>query len=195
MNESDTPYPPTVGPPPTVRVEATNGARLGLNGHDVRGWDVLTADKTLVGVVDDLLVFATSQEPAALAVLAHGDLIIVSAAATELEPAARRVLTELSYAQFAALARHAVRRAADAGSADVAGRTEVTVERTADGEEIIRVPVVEEELVVLRRPVVREVVVIRKRAVVEERVIEAELRRERVEVEPIPGPPPRAAAD
>ena len=71
----------------------------------------------------------------------------------------------------------------------LAGHPGVTVERTASGEEIIRVPVVEEELVVERRPVVKEVVVVRKRAVAEERVIEADLRRERVQVDRADVPP------
>jgi hypothetical protein len=154
-----------------------------VNGHDVRGWDVLTAEGTLVGVVDDLLVFASSHDLAALAVLAHGDLIIVSTGATQYDPVARQVRTDLSYAQFAALAQHAVRRASGVGAREPAGDLRVTIERTADGEEIIRVPVVEEELVVQRRPVVKEVVIIRKRTITEERVVEADLRRERVEVD------------
>jgi hypothetical protein len=59
----------------------------------------------------------------------------------------------------------------------------VTVERTTDGDEIVRVPIVEEELVIERRPVVKEVVVIRKRAIQEDRVVAADLRRERVDVD------------
>ena len=59
----------------------------------------------------------------------------------------------------------------------------MTVERTADGGEVVRVPIVEEELVVERRPVVKEVLVIRKRAVRDERVVEADLRREQLHVD------------
>lgn len=173
---------PPDGPVPIVPAGSPNGAPLSVEGHDVRGWNVLTAEGTLVGVVDDLLVFATSHELAALVVVAHGDLIVVSTAVTEFDTAARQVRTGLSYAQFATLAQHAVRRAAPSAPGAMAGGMGVTVENTADGEQIIRVPIVEEELVVQRRPVVKEVVVIRKRAVVEERVIEAELRRERVDV-------------
>ena len=51
------------------------------------------------------------------------------------------------------------------------------------GEEVRRVPVYEEQLVVTRRPVVKEMLVIRKRAVQDTRVVEADLRRERVDVE------------
>jgi uncharacterized protein (TIGR02271 family) len=82
----------------------------------------------------------------------------------------------------------AARPAADAPTAR-AGAAErgaeagqVTVERTADGEEIVRVPVIREELVVERRPVVKEVVVVRKRVAQDTRVVEADLRRERLDV-------------
>jgi len=47
----------------------------------------------------------------------------------------------------------------------------------------IRIPVTEEELVVDKHPVVREEIVLRKRAVDEERRAEADLRRERVNIE------------
>jgi hypothetical protein len=148
---------------------------------------VLTAEGTLVGVVDDLLLSASSRDLAALVVLAHGDLVLVPITSTRPDLAARRVLTDLSYAQFAALARSAVQRrpasVAPPATGGQGGQTGVTIERTADGEEIIRIPIVEEELVVQRRPVVREVVVVRKRVVIEERVIEADLRRERVDVD------------
>ena len=66
---------------------------------------------------------------------------------------------------------HAAPRPADA---------DVTIERTADGEEVVRVPIVEERLVV--QPVVTDVLVIRKRAVADSRVVEADLRRERLDV-------------
>lgn len=62
-----------------------------------------------------------------------------------------------------------------------AASLEVTVERTADGEEVVRVPVVEERLVV--QPVVTDTIVIRKRAVRDEQTVEADLRRERLDVE------------
>jgi len=72
-------------------------------------------------------------------------------------------------------------------------REEVTVERRPitepnagtearfEGDEI-RIPVVEEEVVVEKRPVVREELVVRKSQVQEEQVVEADLRRERAEV-------------
>jgi uncharacterized protein (TIGR02271 family) len=46
------------------------------------------------------------------------------------------------------------------------------------------VPVLEEELVVTKRVVVRERVIVRKRTTTERRRIEAELRKERVDVMP-----------
>jgi uncharacterized protein (TIGR02271 family) len=72
-------------------------------------------------------------------------------------------------------------------------REEVSVERrpvtdpdagtatSFQGDEI-RVPVVEEELVVEKRPVVREELVVRKSQVQEDQVVEADLRREHAEV-------------
>ena len=72
-------------------------------------------------------------------------------------------------------------------------REEVTVERrpvegrTAGdidiGEDEIRVPVIEEELIVEKRPVVKEEIVVKKRAVTDERTVEADVRRERIEVD------------
>lgn len=72
-------------------------------------------------------------------------------------------------------------------------REEVTIERrpvsgaragTADiGEDEIRIPVTEEEIVVEKRPVVKEEIVIRKQAVTEEQTVEADLRKERVDVD------------
>jgi uncharacterized protein (TIGR02271 family) len=55
------------------------------------------------------------------------------------------------------------------------------VETLPDGS--ISIPVLEEELVVTKRTVVRERIVIRKEVVTEQQRVEAELRRERVDVE------------
>ncbi len=55
------------------------------------------------------------------------------------------------------------------------------VEVLADGS--VSIPVFEEELVIEKRLVVRERIIVRKRVVTEERRVEADLRRERVEVE------------
>ena len=50
-----------------------------------------------------------------------------------------------------------------------------------DGE--IRVPIIEEEIVIEKRPVVKEELVIRTKTVTEERTIHADVRKERVDVE------------
>ena len=55
------------------------------------------------------------------------------------------------------------------------------VEVLPDGS--ISIPVFQEELVVEKRLVVRERIIVRKHTVTEERLVEADLRRERVEVE------------
>ncbi len=55
------------------------------------------------------------------------------------------------------------------------------IETLADGS--VSIPVLEEELVVTKRTVVRERIVVRKRTVTEHQRVEAELRRERVEVD------------
>jgi len=59
------------------------------------------------------------------------------------------------------------------------------VEVLEDGS--ISIPVFQEELVVEKRLVVRERIIIRKHTVTEDRLVEADLRRERVEVEADPG--------
>ncbi len=55
------------------------------------------------------------------------------------------------------------------------------IETLADGS--ISIPVLEEELVVSKRTVVRERIIIRKETFTEQERVEAELRREQVEVE------------
>ena len=72
-------------------------------------------------------------------------------------------------------------------------REEVTVERHAAqgqqsgdieiGEDEIRIPVVEEEVVVEKRPVVKEEIVVKKHAVTDEQAVEADVRRERIDVD------------
>src|SRR5688572_15040141 len=72
-------------------------------------------------------------------------------------------------------------------------REEVTIDRrpvegqhagdVEIGDDEIRVPVVEEEVVVEKRPVVKEEIVVKKRAVADERTVEADVRRERIDVD------------
>lgn len=58
------------------------------------------------------------------------------------------------------------------------------VEVLADGS--ISIPVFQEELVIEKRLVVRERVIVRKHTVTEDRLVEADLRRERIEVDADP---------
>lgn len=73
-------------------------------------------------------------------------------------------------------------------------REEVTIDRkpAAEGrtasppaltEDEIRVPVTEEEIVVDKRPVVKEEIVVKKKAVEDTRTVEADLKKERVEID------------
>ena len=55
------------------------------------------------------------------------------------------------------------------------------IETLPDGS--VSIPILEEELVVTKRVVVRERVVIRKRTVTEQERVEAELRKERIEID------------
>ena len=55
------------------------------------------------------------------------------------------------------------------------------VETLPDGS--VSIPILEEELVVTKRTVVRERVIVRKRTVTEQKRVEAEIRKERIELE------------
>lgn len=68
-------------------------------------------------------------------------------------------------------------------SADRAASGSTEVVDTGDE---IRIPVIEEEVVVEKRQVVKEEIVIRKHAVSEEKTVEADLRRERIDVNRTP---------
>jgi len=66
-------------------------------------------------------------------------------------------------------------------SSDIAAGDSGLVETLPDGS--ISVPVFEEQIVIEKRLVVRERVIIRKHTITEEHLVEADLRRERVEIE------------
>jgi uncharacterized phage infection (PIP) family protein YhgE len=51
------------------------------------------------------------------------------------------------------------------------------------GEEEIRIPVIEEQIVVEKRPMVKEVIRVRKKIVEEEKVVEQDVRREEVDID------------
>ena len=173
------------------------GHHMADDEPDVRGWDVLAPNAERIGRVAELLVERGTAEVAAVVVT-----LTMRAA-----DGASRVVLPIERVAIAAGERALVARDAEVGDREpsnvidagtvtrrpgVAERgalpddavpTGVTVERDGD-EEIVRVPIVEERLVVERRPVVTEVVTIRKRLVRDgERVIEADLRKERVDVQ------------
>ncbi len=75
------------------------------------------------------------------------------------------------------------RQPGDGEDVDVRRLSAEEADRLDPTEDEIRIPIVEEELVIEKRPVVREVLVIRKRVVTETREVEADLRKERIEVE------------
>ena len=172
------------------------GHRMAADEPDVRGWDVVAPDGERIGRVHELLVERASAEVAAVVV----DLALPSADGTSrvVRPIERVSLDERRRAVIAldavvtdrrpphVLEESEVRRPriGDMGALpDDAAPAAVSVERSGD-EEIVRVPIVEERLVVERRPVVTEVVTIRKRLVQDgTRTVEADLRKERVEVE------------
>ncbi len=165
-----------------------SGHRMADDEPDVRGWDVIAPDGERIGRVHELLVDRASAEVAAVVV----DLTLPSAdgASRVVRPIERVSLDERRRAVVAEDAVVAERGTAPAERAATASTeraatasTDVSVERSG-GEEVVRVPIVEERLVVERRPVVTEVVTIRKRLVPDaDRVVEADLRKERVEVE------------
>lgn len=170
--------------------------RMADDEPDVRGWDVVAPDGEPIGRVRELLVDRASAEVAA--VVADLTMRAADDASAVVLPVERVALDE---GRRAVVARDAVvadrtppnvledrevrrPRIGDLGALpDDAAPAGVSVERSGD-EEIVRVPIVEERLVVERRPVVTEVVTIRKRLVRDgERTVEADLRKERVEVE------------
>ena len=176
--------------------------RMAADEPDVRGWDVVAPDGERIGRVDDLLVDRASAEVVGVVVeltmrSADGlSRVVRPIERVALDERRRAVVAEDAVVTAAAppnvLEDRGVRRPriGDVGAlADDAAPAGVSVERSGD-EEIVRVPIVEERLVVERRPVVTEVVTIRKRLVQGgERVVEADLRRERIDVDRTDGEP------
>jgi len=165
------------------------GHRMADDEPDVRGWDVVAPDGERIGRVHELLVDRASAEVAAVVV----DLALPSAdgasrvvrpiESVSLDERRRAVVAEDAVVTARGASHVLEERDVHHPHADDAPPAAVSVERSGD-EEIVRVPIVEERLVVERRPVVTEVVTIRKRVVPGgERVVEADLRKERVEVE------------
>ena len=179
MSEHD--ITPERGAARLVPLHSVEGYALADGEPDVRGWTLLGEGGARLGVVDELLLDTQADEVAALAVTTQRGSFVVPMEDARIDLERQAVRADLARARPIPAA--ASPAAASPAEAAVAGHAGVTVERTADGEEIVRVPIVREELVVERRPVVKEVLVIRKRAAHDDRVIEADLRRERVDVD------------
>ena len=133
---------------------------------DVRGWSVQSRDGSELGRVNDLLVDTNARRVRYLDV-ARSDGAHV------------RVPVEKMTADHGR--RVVVVQALDA-AAPATRQAAVTAEVQETDDEI-RIPVVEEELVVEKRPVVKEELVIKKSEVTRQQKVEADLRRERVDVE------------
>lgn len=192
-----------------VPLAELGGLRMASDEPDVRGWEVLTLDSQPLGHVDDLLVdrdrgeiVAAIVRPAAAAggtrrlvfpverlgiVEGRDRTLVAEDAAVDDDASSSAVIDadrERRRAAPAATAAHTEQPRASTGHAAQAAVPPdgITVERTAD-EEIVRVPVVEERLVVERRPVVTETLVIRKKLMGGRQVVEGDVRRERIEVD------------
>jgi hypothetical protein len=164
--------------------------RMAEGEPDVRGWPVVAADGSTMGRVAELLVDPAASEIAAVLVaLPQGDPAGATRAVlpmdrVRIDQRGGRLVADAGGLSHYADTQTTGGAAGSAGaSAPVQAQAQITREREANGDEVIRVPVIEERLVVEKRAVVTEMLVIRKRAVQEDRVVEADLRRERVEVE------------
>ena len=167
------------------------GARFADGEPDIRGWPVVAAEGgASLGRVVELLVDPASSEIAAVLVAVPqadaaqgGGRSVLPLEHVQIDDRQNRLV-----ADSAALTGYADQPAtgiagATGGAMSGADLSRATTSRDANGDEVIRVPVVEERLVVEKRAVVTEMLVIRKRAVQTNQVVEADLRRERVEVD------------
>jgi hypothetical protein len=167
--------------------------RMADGEPDIRGWPVVASQGgASLGRVVELLVDPSTSEIAAVLVAVPqsdsaqgGGRSVLPLEHVHIDDRQHRLL-----ADPAALAGYADSGASPNAATGAAGGTmsgadlsRATTTRDANGDEVIRVPVVEERLIVEKRPVVTEMLVIRKRAVQTNQVVEADLRRERVEVD------------
>ena len=183
-----------------VPLSASPEFRLAPGEPDIRGWGLFANSGNRVGTVDEILIDPETNEVGALVITKEvpgatgGGRIALPIDRVSIDEQQRAVFSDAATDVSDSLPSHDEPRQAEPSNArgvagDVAARTGgasvtgATVERMADGEQVIKVPIVEEELVVERRPVVKEVVVIRKRPVQESRTVEADLRKERLEID------------
>lgn len=108
----------------------------------------------------------------------HEEQLQVDTEATQVGSVRARKRTDVDHIREAVSreVEHADVERVDVGEADSG-----EVETLADGS--VSIPLFEEELVVTKRLVVRERIIVRKRTVTEEQRVEADLRRERIEVD------------
>jgi uncharacterized protein (TIGR02271 family) len=124
--------------------------------RDLRATD-LDRDDTIVRHEEELEITKQTQQIGAVRVDKH----------VETTPVSERVERQVEHADMERVA---------AGEGDSG-----LVETLADGS--VSIPVFEEELVITKRRVLRERIIVRKRVVTEQETVEADLRRERVEVD------------
>jgi hypothetical protein len=178
--------------------------RMADGEPDVRGWPVVAADGGALGRVVELLVDPATSEIAAVLVATPqadsaqgGGRSVLPMEHVHIDDRQDRLIADAAgltgYAD-GAQSTSTTSTTSTAGGGDatvgtIAGATSgadlsrATTSRDANGDEVIRVPVVEERLVIEKRPVVTEMLVIRKRTVQTNQVVEADLRRERVEID------------
>lgn len=123
-----------------------------------------------------------SAGPSAAEVVRHEEQLVITKTAHEVGAVRARKVVE------ARPVKEVVQRSTEHADVERAGPNEDDsgrIETLEDGS--ISIPIFEEEVVVSKRTVVRERIVIRKGEVPEARRVEAELRRERVEVDSDPG--------
>jgi hypothetical protein len=174
---------------------------------DVRGWEVRTPDGQILGKVDDLIVSVAELRVRYLDIdVEGGGHALVPIEAAQLDERHDDVLVsdlsvirrnyDRNLATGGAVASGTAPDRIDTREAGFVDRNprEAPLERrpldrqhvdasTLDSDREIRVPLLREEATVEKRPVVREEIVIRRRLVRENAPVEADLRREHIEVE------------
>lgn len=143
---------------------------------DVRGW-VVRQDGVEVGRVSDLMVDTAAMRVRYIdvALTQGGQHILIPVEDMQADASERAVSVATVNERTLAPSRPA--NASTPHSTTAAGAAHVQV-----NDDEIRVPVVEEELVVEKRPVVKEELVVKKAAVTREQRVEADLRKEQVDI-------------
>jgi hypothetical protein len=182
-----------------ARLDTLSDYKVADGAPDVRGWEVVGPDGETLGQVMHLIV-----EPEAMAVRyvevelasgfhagVHGTRrVLVPIGDASLDEERNQVVVQPTSApdrEAAVVDRSA---GAEKEEGEREGDLEATLEMAARtgrkpnaGDDEIRVVLMREELVITKRLVAREEIVIRKHTVTEERIIEADLRRERLVVD------------